>query len=117
MLKLKHITLFAGLLAATVLTAMPASASQSKRDTLYRPVTVTQPYARTQYQAPQYRAQQRWAQSRISASQAKSIARQHVPGASVVDIFLNGNTYRVRMLRRDGRVVDVFIDAATGRVR
>lgn len=117
MLKLKHITLSAGLIAATVLTAMPASAAQSNRDATYRPVTVTQPYARTQYQAPRYQTQQRWAQNQISASQAKSIARQKVPGASVVDIFLNGNIYRVRMLRRDGRVVDVFIDAATGRVR
>lgn len=117
MLKLKHIALTAGLLAGTVFTAMPASATQSSRDMTYRPVAVTQPYARVQYRTPQYQTPQRWAQSRISASQAKSIARQRVPGASVVDIFLNGNTYRVRMLRRDGRVVDVFIDATTGRVR
>lgn len=116
MVKLKHILLSVGLVSATLVTAVPASAAQANRDTVYRPAPVTQPYVRPQVRA-QYQAPQRWAQSRISASQAKSIARRHVPGASVVDIFLNGSTYRVRMLRRDGRVVDVFIDATTGRVR
>ena len=58
-----------------------------------------------------------WAQRKISASEAKSIALRRVPGAEVVDIVLQGNVYRVRLIRRDGRVVDVLVDAATGRVR
>jgi len=49
-------------------------------------------------------------------SKAKSIAAQRVPGAKFVDISRSGGQYRVRMLRKDGRVVDVLIDAATGRV-
>lgn len=58
-----------------------------------------------------------WAQVRVSAAQAKSIAQQRVPGAQVVDVALNGNTYRVRLIHPDGRVVDVYVDATTGRAR
>lgn len=57
-----------------------------------------------------------YAQKAISPSKAKSIAAQRVPGAKFVDISRSGGQYRVRMLRKDGRVVDVLIDAATGRV-
>ena len=60
---------------------------------------------------------QKTAQKRISASQAKSIARKKVRGASVIDIALNGNTYKVRMQKKNGRVVDVYVDATSGRVR
>lgn len=56
------------------------------------------------------------AQGTISPSQAKSIAAKRVKGAKFVDISRSGGTYRVRMLRKDGRVIDVMIDAATGRV-
>ena len=59
----------------------------------------------------------RWAQRKISASEAKSIAKRRAGGGEVVDISRNGNTYRVRVIRKDGRVVDVLIDATTGRVR
>lgn len=59
----------------------------------------------------------RWAQRKISASEAKSIAKRHAPGAEVVDIARSGNTYRVRLIRKDGRVVDLKVDATTGRVR
>jgi len=58
-----------------------------------------------------------WAQRRISASEAKSIALRRAGGGEVVDISRNGNTYRVRVIRKDGRVVDVLIDANTGRVK
>ena len=57
-----------------------------------------------------------YAQKAISPSKAKSIAARRVPGAKFVDISRSGGQYRVRMLRKDGRVVDVLIDAATGRV-
>lgn len=57
-----------------------------------------------------------FAQSAISASKAKSIARRAVPGGEVVDISRKGNRYIVRMIRKDGRVVDIVIDARTGRV-
>ncbi len=58
-----------------------------------------------------------WAQRRISASEAKSIALRRAGGGEVVDISRNGDTYRVRVIRKDGRVVDVLIDANTGRVK
>lgn len=57
------------------------------------------------------------AQSSVSASEAKAIARAQVPGGKVVDINRRGDTYRVRVIARDGRVVDVYIDANTGRVK
>ena len=57
------------------------------------------------------------AQRSISPSEAKAIARRKVPGGEVVDISRKANTYRVRVIRKDGRVVDVLIDARTGRVK
>jgi len=56
-------------------------------------------------------------QNMISASEAKSIAQRKVRNGEVVDISRNGGVYRVRMIRKDGRVIDVFIDAKTGRVQ
>jgi len=35
----------------------------------------------------------------------------------VIDISLKGETYKVRMQKKNGHVVDVYVDAATGRVR
>lgn len=60
---------------------------------------------------------QKLAQNKISASRAKSIARRYVGGGEVVDISRTGSTYRVRVIAKDGRVVDVYIDAKTGRVK
>ena len=61
----------------------------------------------------------RYAQSdrQISASEAKRIALSRVRGGEVVDIRRTGNAYRVRVIARDGRVVDIVVDARTGRVR
>ena len=58
----------------------------------------------------------RFVQNAISPSKAKSIARRAVPGAEVVDISRKGSRYKVRMIRKDGRVVDIVIDATSGRV-
>lgn len=51
----------------------------------------------------------------ISASEAKRIALRRVPG-EVVDISRNGDIYRVRIVASSGRVVDVRVDARTGRI-
>jgi len=59
----------------------------------------------------------RLAQKKISASKAKKIARGRVKGGEVVDISLKGSTYKVRVIAKNGNVVDVLIDANTGRVR
>jgi len=56
-----------------------------------------------------------YAQNMISASRAKAIARSRVPGSKYVDMSRNGNVYRVRV-KKDGRIIDVLIDATTGRV-
>lgn len=57
------------------------------------------------------------AQRSISPAEAKSIARKRVPGGEVVDISRRGDTYRVRVIAKSGKVVDVLIDANTGRVK
>ena len=54
----------------------------------------------------------------ISASQAKSAAQRSRPGAKFVNIQMSGrDTYRVRMQEKNGRIVDVYVDARTGRVK
>lgn len=51
-------------------------------------------------------------------ARAKSIARNHVRGAKdVLDVTLMGNVYVVRVEKQGGRIVDVKVDAVTGRVR
>lgn len=57
------------------------------------------------------------AQRAITPSEAKSIARRHVPNGQVVDIKRRGDTYSVRVIKKSGKVVDVLIDANTGRVK
>ena len=59
----------------------------------------------------------REAQRSISPAEAKSIARKRVPGGQVVDIKRRGDTYSVRVIKKSGKVVDVLIDANTGRVK
>jgi len=49
------------------------------------------------------------AQRSISPAEAKSIAREHVPGGEVVDIKRRGDTYSVRVIKKSGKVVDVQI--------
>lgn len=58
-----------------------------------------------------------YAQNRISASKAKSIALKQVNGGEYVDLRLVGNTYIVRVRAPGGRIVDIRIDATTGRVK
>jgi uncharacterized membrane protein YkoI len=61
---------------------------------------------------------QRKQDRRISASQAKSIAQRRVPGAKFVNVQMSGrDTYRVRLQQKNGRIVDVYVDARTGRVK
>ena len=57
------------------------------------------------------------AQRSITPAEAKTIARKHVPNGQVVDIKRRGDTYSVRVIKKSGKVVDVLIDANTGRVK
>jgi len=55
---------------------------------------------------------------RISASQAKSAAMSRIRGAKFINVQLvNQSTYRVRLQQQNGRIVDVYVDAYTGRVK
>ncbi len=57
-------------------------------------------------------------QKRISASKAKSIALKSVRGARFVNVkFLPPATYRVRLQQKNGRIIDVYVDAYTGSVK
>jgi uncharacterized membrane protein YkoI len=59
----------------------------------------------------------RVAQKKISPSEAKAIARRKVRDAEVIDVSPSGDVYIVRMQKKNGQVVDVKVDAVTGRVR
>jgi len=60
---------------------------------------------------------QRKGDRQISASQAKSAAQRSRPGSKFVNIQMSGNAYRVRLQEKNGRIVDVYVDARTGRVK
>lgn len=105
----RHIVLGLTTLLLAGATAMPATAKPAKWK--------KNPYSTQSNFAPTVNDVPRWAQRKISASEAKSIAKRRAGGGEVVDISRNGNTYRVRVIRKDGRVVDVLIDATTGRVK
>lgn len=99
---------------AALLMATPAQAKSKQSSPLDYAPSLTQsftPSKITRREAP------KWAQAKVSAAQAKSIARRQHPGSKFVDISRNGDTWRVRLIKKDGRVVDVLIDANTGRVK
>ncbi|GEM_PF-1930282 len=55
---------------------------------------------------------------RISPAQAKSAAMRRVRGAKFVNVQLVGHdTYRVRLQQKNGRIIDVYVDAYTGEVK
>lgn len=114
MKQLRHISVIAIALLASAAMAMPASAKpakgKSKTERFVPPMSQTFiPAERNQLP--------KWAQQRISYSQAKSIALRRYPGAKYIDTRLNGNTYTVKLLLKNNRMVNVKIDAVTGRVR
>ncbi len=109
MTRFRHIIL-AAIVASFGTMAADSAWAKPNKSKHYQP-TISQAYLPYERQSvPQ------WAQRKISHSEAKAIARSRFPGAKVVDIDLRGNNYRVR-LKHNGRVVDVYIDANTGRVR
>jgi uncharacterized membrane protein YkoI len=113
--KRRHIA--TGLAAILLTGAMTMSATAKPAHWKKSPYNAKINYAPSSSFAPSVNNMPRWAQRKISASEAKSIARKRAGGGEVVDISRNGDVYRVRVIRKDGRVVDVFIDATTGRVR
>lgn len=96
-------TLISALLLAAFVSA-PASAAIPQW---------AQPDAAAAASAPSLQLVQR----EISPREAKAIALSRVPGGEVVDIRRTSDAYRVRIIARDGRVIDIIVDAVTGRVR
>lgn len=55
---------------------------------------------------------------RISISAAKAAAQRSRPGAAYVNAQLvDQGTYRVRLREKNGHIVDVYVDAYSGRVK
>lgn len=100
----RHIALAAALIPGS-LGALQSSEAQTR----YVPSYTSQ----TQY----VQAQPRQKQAKISYAQAKSIALSRHPGAKYQGMDLQGNTYVVRLEVSKGRVIDVRVDAVTGRAR
>jgi uncharacterized membrane protein YkoI len=124
-LKLRHIApwglAFAVLASANVASAQPRDMRDGKAAVQFTVPTQSFAPARISQFAPLDRPRDmlgvQFAATAISASQAKSIALRHVPGSEFLDIKLvGGNTYIVRVIK-DGRRIDVRIDATTGRVK
>ena len=106
----RHIILAIGTLLAASLSAAPAVA---KGHSVHKRAVVTHSIGtKPQLNAPYIRL----AKNGISAAKAKSIARDQVKGGEVVDVSRKGATYRVRIIK-NGHVVDVLVDANTGRVK
>lgn len=110
-----NIKRYTGAFVSTVLvaafTAIPASAMLPKTDALAAHSVFIQASHNTPEAEVNYLAE-----AEITVSEAKSIALEQYPNAEVVDILREGPSYRVRLIRKDGRVVDLFVDAATGRI-
>ena len=102
--------------AALALPAGTAMAAQSlEKDAMPAPFAMSAQFDSNRQARPLIRryAQQR----RISASQAKSAAMSRHRGAKFINVQLVGDNYRVRLQQKNGRIIDVYVDARTGRVR
>ena len=97
--------------------AAPASAKPGQNKNKRMTYKIDQPMMAPSFLPSERTQLPRWAEQRISYSQAKSIARSRYPGAEIVDIALDGNNYRVRLVLQNRRIVDVLIDATSGRIR
>ncbi|MFT5276563.1 MAG: putative membrane protein YkoI [Glaciecola sp.] len=65
---------------------------------------------------PDAAAKQKQEQRKISKSQAAQLAQRAVAG-KVLKVEKRGNSYRVKIHQKSGRVVYVSVDATTGKVR
>ncbi|WP_416878669.1 PepSY domain-containing protein [Litorimonas sp.] len=108
-------TLRSIMIAATALFLSAATAMAAPQAPAHKALQASQPYSQSvSADAPSYVL---YAQNRISASKAKSIALKRVDGGEYVDLRLVGNTYIVRVRAPGGRIIDIRIDATTGRVK
>lgn len=110
-----------GLLVAASLIVVNAHAAQRADAHVSNDFSLRLDYTDAAVQRDHPRAAQyvqKQPQRRISASRAKSIALERVRGAKFIDVQLvSSDTYRVRLKQNNGRIIDVYVDAHTGRVR
>ena len=52
----------------------------------------------------------------ISSQQAASIVQSRY-GGKVLKVQKNQSSYRVKLIRQDGRIISVSVDAVTGKIR
>lgn len=122
MKRMRHI-LLGFIIAATVLPAgyamaTPAGNAQNMGLDMDYAVQNQMQWPQTDRRAERVQILYAQAQRKISASQAKSAAMRRVRGAKFVNVQLvNQSTYRVRLQQKNGRIVDVYVDAYTGRVK
>jgi uncharacterized membrane protein YkoI len=102
------------MIAATALFLSAATAMAAPQAPTHKAGQATQTYLQSASADAPYVL---YAQNRISASKAKSIALKRVDGGEYVDLRLVGNTYIVRVRAPGGRIIDIRIDATTGRVK
>jgi len=118
--RIRHIIIgiSATLLALPAGTAMAAPKSAKKVDSGAYEIVLPRYDQRSERRNQNF---ERFAQKqdrRISASQAKSAAQGRYPGSKFVNVQMSGrDTYRVRLQQKNGRIVDVYVDARTGRVK
>ncbi len=122
--RISHLFLTAGLAMGLVLaTAQSAAAKAQMRRIPFvdAPALVTQGQHISEHSSTGSALSILYAgneQHRISPSQAKSAAMRRVRGAKFVNVQLVGqNTYRVRLQQKNGRIIDVYVDAYTGQVK
>jgi len=123
MKRIRHIAFGFVVVALTLLIgALPAStaaASPAKNATEFGNILQNQPSWQAQRpNTVQSLYAQNQSQRKVSASRAKSAAMSRHRGARFINVQLvNQSTYRVRLQQKNGRIVDVYVDAYTGRVK
>ena len=118
MKRIRHITF--GLLIASLALPAGTAAASSAQDASNR-ARILQNQPNWQIQRPnmvQNLYVQNQSQRKISASSAKAAAMSRYRDAKFINVQLvNQSTYRVRLQQKNGRIVDVLVDAYTGRVK
>ena len=99
--------------------AMPAAASAQNAPfstdySLQR--NINPPQAKRQNRVDPRSEIRQVAQNKVSPSQAKGIAMRAVPGSKYLDLRIDGKGYRVWLVN-DGRRIEVYVDARTGKHR
>jgi len=118
MKRIRHITISLVLAAFALPTGMVATSSAQGASDQGR-VLQSQPNWQAQ-RSNSVRSLyvQNQSQRKISASRAKSAAMSRYRDAKFINVqLINQSTYRVRLQQKNGRIVDVYVDAYTGRVK